>query len=671
MHRNGNAGIQGLMRVSLAALAALLWCSTFAAAQNEDTSNAATWYRRAYERLENITPDEWTLLIEYQKVGGAPSPEVREVLRRAQPAIADLHRAANQSHSDFGLDYNQGVFMTMPHLNGVRNLLRLTAADAAMRIADGDGAGAAAEIVSLQRMTDHLSDDRVLISSLLSSALFSMTDRLITSGFDAAAFGDAESALLLSSVRSFDPRDPFGTVNAMAGEQFIALQTMREALAGEDPVAFARFAEIFAIDEAVAARFKDMRSEEVESELDSYGRVMEQYIAAFAAEDPEAARAEIARLDEACMSGELGVFASPFATSFARCYDSLDRSRQMLEDRAESLEKILGGKASAADLANAAVWYRRGIDRMRSLDEVWKQALAALDPAQPLAPEVMEALAPGAAEAAAAIEQFMHGSGIRRCDFSPGRDPREVFIPLYADGMRDAFRLLALESQRREAAGDSPGAAAALSAAIRMAAHLSDDCILVSSLIAHGGFRLALQAAHAQDGREPFAENPFAEFSAALRRCGAGDPFGYIAAAAESRQAIRTRLLERTLLTERPARSKAIDAWLAGIDADGLAHLLAMQDVMEYGYQPREPFNRTGAARLGELLLEETIDLAAIDAPTFAELIKQRRAEEYDLPETIVILGASERMASARRDLWEALEWLRRREAATPQPQKP
>lgn len=78
-----------------------------------------------------------------------------------------------------------------------------------------------------------------------------------------------------------------------------------------------------------------------------------------------------------------------------------------------------------------------------------------------------------------------------------------------------------------------------------------------------------------------------------------------------------------------------------------------------------------GTARLGELLLEETVDLAAIDAPSFAALIRQRRAEEYDLPETVVILGASKRMASARRDLWEALEWLRRREAATVRPHEP
>jgi len=671
MHRNGSPRFHKVMRVSLAALIALPWCSTFTAAQNEDTSNAATWYRRAYERLESITPDQWTLLIEYQKVGGPPSPEVREVLHRAQPAIADLHRAANLPRSDFGLDHSQGVYMTMPHINGVRNLLRLTAADAAMRLADGDGAGAAAEIISLQRMGDHLSDDRIMASSIFSSFMLQYADGLMSSGFDAAVFGEAESAALLGSLRSFDASDPIGAVDALAGEQFIAVQTLREAIESGDEAAFTQFVEIFGLDEEQTAGFRQMSPETLRAEIDSYGGVMDRLVAAFGVDDADAARAEIARIADACNRGEFGLVASILAPALENCYGVLPRAREVVASRVESLEKILGGKVSAAELANAAVWYRRGIDRMSSLDEAWKQALAALDPAQPLAQEVIDALAPGAEDAAAAIEQFMHGSGIRRCDFSPGRDPREVFIPLYADGMRDGFRLLALESLRTEAAGDGPAAAAALSAAIRMATHLSDDRVLVSSLIAHGGFRLALQTAHAQDGRAPFAPKPLAELSAALRQCGAGDPFGYIAAAAESRQAVRARLLEWVILTDRPALSKPLDAWLAGIDADGLAYLLAMQDQMEYGYQPREPFHRAGAERLSESLLAETIDLAAIDAPAFADLIKQRRAEEYTLPETIVILGASERMASARRDLWEALQWLRRREAAMVRPDEP
>lgn len=671
MHWNGGPKVHEIMRVALAVLTALLCCSTFATAQDEDTSNAATWYRRAYERLGGITPEQWTLIIEYQKVGGPPSAEVRDVLRRYQPAIADLHRAAGQARSDFGLDYSQGVYMTMPHINGVRNLLRLTAADAAMRLADGDGAGAAAEIVALHRIGDHLSDDRIMMSSIMSSAMLRVADGLIASGFDAAVFGEAESAALLGSLRSFDARDPIGAVDALAGEQFIAAQTLREAIESGDEAAFTQFVEIFGLDEEQTAGFRRMSPETLRAEIDSYGGVMDRLVAAFGDDDADAARAEIARIADACDRGEFGLVASILAPALENCYGVLPMAREVVASRVESLERILGGEVSTSDLANAAVWYRRGIDRMKSLDEAWKQALAALDPAQPLAQEVIDALAPGAEDAAAAIEQFMHGSGIRRCDFSPGRDPREVFIPLYADGMRDGFRLLTLESLRRESAGDRPGAAAALSAAIRVASHLSDDRILVSALVAHEGFRLALQTAHAQDEREPFAAEPLAEFSVALRRCGAGDPFGYIAAAAESRQAIRERLLEWVVLTDRPALSKPLDAWLAEVDADGLAYLLAMQDQMEYGYQPREPFNRAGAARLSEFLLAETIDLAAIDAPSFAALVKQRRAEEYDLPETIVILGASKRMAAARRDLWEALEWLRRRDPATPRPAEP
>lgn len=639
----------------------------------DDTSNAATWYRRAYERLDRIglTPDQWTLLIEYEQVGGTPSTEVRDILQRTQPALADLQRAANQSYCDFGLDYSKGVNMEMPHLRGVRNLLRVAAADAAVRIADGDGAGAATQTSSLLRMVNHVSDDRVLMSSIISGAVFNIADGLIEAGYDAAAFSDAESAALLASMRSFDENDPFGAVDAMVGEQFMSIQTIQHAVAGGDQAAFDQFAAIYGLDDIQRGELAALTPEQLQAGLDAHSKLMDQYVAAFADGDHEAALAEVRRLDQACADGEYGLIATILRADFASTYGFLDRVRGMLHSRTDGLERIVGGDVNASDLANAAVWYRRGIEKLNALDDAWKRAIAQVDPSRPLDEQTIEALEVGAADAEIAAAEFVDGSKIRRCDFSRGRDEREVFVPLYADGMRDAFRLLVLESLRQEAKGDAASATHLLAAEFRMAAHLADDHLIVSSLVARDGCLLAARRGEPIVGRDPLVLDNIAEVSAAVRRVGVGDAFGFVGSAARAREVIRDRLLNWVPGKERAAVGARFDAWLTNVEIDELLYLLAMQDAMGYGFEPREPFSVQGVARLREYLLEETIQLATIDAPGFADRVKQRQPEAFEFPVTVHLARASERAATARRDLWDATRWARELKPVVESPREP
>lgn len=666
------SALSHVLFILIAACTAVGWpCA--AHAQNEDSSNAATWYRRAYARLDTITPEQWDLISEYKRAGGTPSPEVRAILQRAQPAIADLQRATGQSYNDFGLDYSKGVYMEMPQLQGLRNLARIAAADATMRIADGDGAGAAGEIESLYRMVNNVSGDHVMISSLVSTAVFALTDPLIDTGYDAGVFSDGESAMLLQTMQSFDQLDPFGSVDAMVGEQFMAMQTMRNAIDSGDPIALSDLDTIIGTSGGGPGELANMDAQAIRTEMDSYSKVMDQYVAAFAMDDPEAAKAEIARLDAACANGDFGVLASILAPAFGNCYSGLDRGRQMLHDRTAALEKIVGGEVAAGDLANAAVWYRRGIEKLDALDDAWKQAMAQIDPMQPLSSDAIKALDDGKETAAAAIQQFVDGSKIRHCDFSKKRDEegRESFVPLYASGMRDAFRLLALESLRCEAAGDHAEATRLLATAFRMDAHMAGDRLLVSSLVAREGFLLTAQVGQAMDARQSLDDATQPELSAAIRRCGTGDPFGFIAAMTASRTTLRDLLLHYAPKEKRQVHQPELETWLRDIDADGLVYLMAIKDAMGLNADNRGPFNPTGARSLGEFLLPETMELAQIDMQPFIELVDQQQEPAFEIPETSHIVGVTSLMATARQDLWNALAWERAREAALREKEQP
>ena len=664
MHSNGNAGIRGMLRISLAALAALLWCPIFAAAQNEDTSNAATWYRRAFEQLDRFTFEEMEMINAYRSSpGAAPSPEVRALLNRAAPIIDNVLRASQRGYSDFGLDYSQGFdLLLLPHLSPMRNIARLVQADSAMRLSDGDGAGAAQRVAALYRMADQAGDDRVLISSLVGRAIFEVADQAAQMGFDRGAFDPASAAVLLKATQAFDQRDPFQSVDALAMEQAMGVDTIRNQLLGADPSKRSELFDELTSDPWLGDQLSAMSREEIEHGLTQYSDMMGLFVEAFAQDDPEVAWAQLKAIEEGFDAGEYGIIAALLTPAISRVYKSMVDGCDKLHARIDLLEGITRGEVDVQSLANAAVWYRRGIEQTRTLDEVWTRIMAALDATQPLTPEQVAALNPSAGAAQAAIGLFVEGSGLRRCNFSNERSDRETFVPRYGDGMRDAFRLLTLESLRLAAHDDVAGSAQLLAACFRMCAHLSDDHLLVSALVARDGFLLASQAAAGIESRHHFDEPSRQNLAAAIRRCGPGDPFGFVIAMITSRQYLQKAIVQWGDLQPqegegREQRAARVEAWLKSVDADGVMYLMAMLDVINFDRTPREPFNRLDAERLTEFLLAETIDLAGIDAPVFAARLKEGRPEAFELPETIHLVGATQRMASARSDQWGTYSW--------------
>ncbi|MHC4979464.1 MAG: hypothetical protein ACYTGT_10645, partial [Planctomycetota bacterium] len=179
------------------------------AGQTGESRNAATWYQRSFDRLGSIeiTEAEWTAIREFQRdPHGAPSVTVRAVLARVEPVLSAARSGARQEHNDFGLDYTRGFELTLPHLGKLRNIGRLMAADAAVRLHDGDASGAAGEIASVYRIADHLPADEILISSLVGQAVFQSADRVAQMGLDRGDFGPTESSTLRDALQTLGER---------------------------------------------------------------------------------------------------------------------------------------------------------------------------------------------------------------------------------------------------------------------------------------------------------------------------------------------------------------------------------------------------------------------------------------------------------------------------------
>ncbi len=639
-------------------LVACCWRLPAAFAQPDNTRNAATWYQRAFEQLEQFTPEEMEAISNFRSSPGQPpSPEVRALLNRAAPIVDSVIRASQQGYSDFGLDYSQGFDMLLPHLSPMRNLARLVQADSAMRLHDGDGAGAAERIGALYRIADQAGDDRILISSLVGRAVFEVAEQSAQMGFDRGAFDPAAASVLLKATRAFDQDDPFQTLDAILMEQTLCVDVMRDHFLSGDPEKRSGILTDLASDAGLGEQLAQLSPEEIETSLNQYSDLMEQFVVAFSQEDREVARAQLDAIAKGFESGEYGLIAQILTPSLSRIYDVTMEGKDKLHARIELLEGVTRGEVDVRTLTNAAVWYRRGIDQLPAIDDAWKQAIRTLDAAKPLEAERLAELSATADSIRGALDCFVTGSTVPRCDFATERDARETFIPRYAGGMRDGFALLILESLRLAAGGEVEASAQMLAAAFRMDAHLSDDHLLVSALVARDGFLRAAQAAAGVEQRHHFSETARQDLAAAIRRCGPGDPFGFVGAMSKSREYLRKALITPAPGETREVRESRIETWLGGLDADALIYLLAMADVLDYDLSPREPLDRENAARLDEYLLAETMDLAASDAPGLAALCREGRPEAFAIPETAQLVGAAARMAAARGDQWPTITW--------------
>ena len=152
----------------------------------QDSKNAATWYRKAIKAYEALPMDlrdsihNW----DWSDPNSPISDEMRLAIAKIQPILRLTQRGANQKHSDFNLAYEEGFDLELPHLSSMRGITRFAMADVTIRIRDGESATAAAELASMYRMSAHLNSDRMLISSLVGNAMFSISDTIVQIGLD-------------------------------------------------------------------------------------------------------------------------------------------------------------------------------------------------------------------------------------------------------------------------------------------------------------------------------------------------------------------------------------------------------------------------------------------------------------------------------------------------------
>lgn len=509
----------------------------------QDPKNAATWYARsiaAWQAFKNGNPQQAELIANYAGDPSLPiTPEIRAAITSIQGAIGDFKKGSQQEYCDFALDYSQGFELLLPHLGEMRGIARAMRADAAIRLADGDTAGAAAELASMYKTSGHFGDDRVLISSLVGQAVFAFADAGVQMGLDSAAFNAADAAGLLSGVQALGTDDPFEYAEAVGMEQEIALATFEKYRGAEG---MKQLGEMLGSPEA-AEKLGALDDAAFSSELEKYDQMMTRVNAAFAMTDKDAAMAEMKKISDEIEGGDFGVLASVIAPAFGKVLERKFAGEQMIADRIATLGALASGAQRPEEAANAALWYLRAIDMWEELPEQTRAAVLTIDAGASGA--LPQATITALTEIQSVLDVVREASAKRRCDFSVyvhHRGPPAV-APHYAPGMHELLTAIQLDGQRVLAAGDQDGAIERFAAVLRASAHLGGDINLAVCRTGQVHFNAIIDVlGSAQKSRQldVHASNA-ASLADAASRVSRKDPFGYLAALQKARDDVITR----------------------------------------------------------------------------------------------------------------------------------
>ncbi|MEE9129813.1 MAG: hypothetical protein V3T84_07315 [Phycisphaerales bacterium] len=626
--------------------------------QAGDQKNAATWYRRAIKAYESLPTDVKEALWNYDWSNpNAPAPaEFRLALAQVQPVLRLAHRGARQGYNDFELDYGQGVELTLPHLQSMRDITKLMRADAFVRLRDGDTAGAAAAVASIYRMGGHLGSDRILISSLVGQAIFSAGDVVAQAGVDRAAFTPDDSATMIKALRDFSATDPFEYVEALSMEQEIMIEWMAMKYSGEG--GRERLADDFGqFNEGAAEQNEQlaaMTEEEFFGSLDQVDQLMNRVIGAFMDPDQDAGRAAMREITEELEGGEHGVMSMVMVGAYNKIFDNMHEAERRIADRTASLALLMTGEVSPEAGANAVMLYLRAIALLEEIDAEQRKRWPTLaaKPEEPIDDDVVKSLT----EAEPIIAVLREASHTARCDFSAARYDWVPAIPAYLPGFRELANLLMADTVRLLKAGEVDGAVDRLEIGYRMSAHLATDGMITSALVSHAMFNAA-DAIVQRELTQAFFEDVHRELlHQALETMSRKDPFGYIAGITNARKGI-----ERWLGGIRQGGGAAqldLSEFTRGWDVDRLlAWLVAARHIQDALAWPEAPLD--SLAPLDGLLALDAIAAVAVQSAEIRAAIQAGNVETLSDRDFPPIARVRQQLARARADLRRSVRGLK------------
>ncbi len=203
-------------------------------AQIGRANNAAGAYLRAWDSLP---------FSELRALGAAAAevsdlkaltPERRELLSRHSSYIDVLIAASATPDCDWGVAFEQGWEVLLPHLGQMRQTARILRADAVRCVSEGSMIAAVERVRAMLRVSVHAAENAVLISTLVGIAIAAQATDTAQVLLDSGKMTPAQARILLAGFREVPRRDFYSAAAAVENERRVTLRWLPEKCGGED-----------------------------------------------------------------------------------------------------------------------------------------------------------------------------------------------------------------------------------------------------------------------------------------------------------------------------------------------------------------------------------------------------------------------------------------------------
>jgi hypothetical protein len=303
--------------------------------------NAADAWREFFSQMEGVeipqgTQSEWTTveLSQYEDL---------------QPLIIRAKEIAMIPTCDWNLDYSKGLDLLIPHVSDIRQAAMLVSFSIQGDTKSENFDSAIMGMESLVGISSHLSDDDLIIGSLVSYSVFSIL-KDNTSLFENVQ-DPAKLESLLDSVQHLNEFDPFGIRAGVAGEQ----QYLGDWLSEKDVV-----------DLDLGGFINEELDPELNMELEvsRYGEAMDRLVEVFQMKDESKAVAAMDALQDEVESGEFGELTKVlFVSGNNLLKTAFSASKDVVE-----LKSILQQRIDTLRTPDAAAYFLQAVDAYCAID---------------------------------------------------------------------------------------------------------------------------------------------------------------------------------------------------------------------------------------------------------------------------------------------------------------
>ena len=658
------------------AIAILLVCLP-ANGQAWYTPNAADRYDRAFQlyqqRQSRLTDRQRDALSEFDGVWcRGPTSEVRSIISRFRSAVHLTRAAARQRLYLRDLGVEAGFGEIPPHLAEARSLCRALRFDFLVRLHEGDLASANDRISTIFRISDHVSQDDLPVSSIVSMAILAYGDSLINDLIDAGVFNAQHAEQLLRSLPA-NEADPFGLVGSIENTRLLTSQWLMDNYFGEGGLdrLIEECSDIAAID-ALSAD-EALTEEEFENCVLIVNEAMWLGAAALEETEPDERAQLLNEVRDLLAEDQLGLLTH-VVPEFESLHGRLERGAELLRDRRQMLQEIADGEVDPRSMANAAILYVRAAQMLDALPTASRDRIMRFAKANEPTPD--DELHKDFADAAfvQALEQVRFASGLKRCDFDAARYDH-LLIDMFHREMRDLLAVLRADAARLLHVNDVDGAADRMTTSIRMLKHLADDHTVGSALTAHQLFEQSQGLLTRLINHPRCTLQHRQALSQGIRLLAGSDPFGYMAGLNASRNYLHDWLIfngphestpqggyeESPVDDEAREHLHAVRTFVDQLTPDQLAHLHAIHDrwVMQYRITQRDPQELSAG-------IEDVIDVPNLIAVHDSAITVFQQLQELKfagwpegLPSLPVLRDFEARIQAGRRAVSDALVALR------------